>query len=126
MRSFVCLLTILLSLSGAVVAQEKRLEIKEPETAAEYSTRGLERLRKGDLDGAIADYDKALLLKPNDVRALINRGGARARRGDLGGSLADFELAISIEPNNAAALPFPNLGVLVNSTRLEVTQLKEM
>lgn len=39
MRRFACVLTILLSLSCAVVAQEKTAETKEPETAAEQDFR---------------------------------------------------------------------------------------
>jgi len=34
-----------------------------PKTAEEYNNRGLDRQKRGDLEGAIADYTKALSLK---------------------------------------------------------------
>ncbi len=38
-----------------------------PLTAEDYFTRGSAEQAKGDLDGAIADYTKAIVLIPDDV-----------------------------------------------------------
>jgi tetratricopeptide (TPR) repeat protein len=46
------------------------------ELAKLHTNRGVERKRKGDLDGAIADYDAAIKLNPNDLFAFNNRGNA--------------------------------------------------
>ncbi|MET1111829.1 MAG: tetratricopeptide repeat protein [Allosphingosinicella sp.] len=47
-----------------------------------FSARGLARLRLGQWDGAIADYNAALALDPRNSRALFARGVARLRKGE--------------------------------------------
>jgi len=54
---------------------------------------------KGDLEGAIADYDRAIELNPNSFEVLINRGGVRRDRQDFAGALADFNRAVELQPN---------------------------
>jgi hypothetical protein len=39
----------------------------EPQSAADYHQRGLERLRKGALPGAVADLSRAIELAPHDL-----------------------------------------------------------
>ncbi len=56
-------------------------------------------MRKGDLDRAIADYDQAIKLNPNDAAALLNRGAAKKQQGDQSGGEADIAAAIKIDPN---------------------------
>jgi tetratricopeptide (TPR) repeat protein len=55
---------------------------------------GLAKKAKGDLDGAIADYTKAIAIKADDAAAYNNRGSAKQAKGDLGeakeNSRADF------------------------------------
>ncbi len=64
---------------------------------------GLTKSDKGDLDGAIADFNQALKLDPNFVRALGNRGNAQKDKGDLDGALADFSRIIELDPKSAHA-----------------------
>ena len=59
--------------------------------------------RKGDLDGAIADYTKAIELKPDDAGAYNNRGNAKQTKGDLDGAIADYTKAIELKPDDAGA-----------------------
>src|SRR5438552_18422588 len=66
--------------------------------AAAYYNRGNERYQKGDLDGAIADYDAALTFDPRWARAYNMRGSARYNKGDLDGSIADYTRAIETDP----------------------------
>jgi tetratricopeptide (TPR) repeat protein len=47
--------------------------------------------RGSDLEGAIADYSKALRLNPHYAEAFYYRGIARADQGDLEGAIADVE-----------------------------------
>ena len=45
--------------------------------AVAYHNRGLAKYHKHDLDGAIADYAKAIELKPDYAHAYYDRGGLR-------------------------------------------------
>jgi len=56
-----------------------------------YNNRGLVRREQGDVVGALADYDQAIALKPDDATAYNDRGIMRREQGDLAGALADYE-----------------------------------
>ena len=43
-------------------------------TAKDYVDSGLDKFLKDDFDGAIADYNKAIELQPNDAEAYFRRG----------------------------------------------------
>jgi tetratricopeptide (TPR) repeat protein len=51
---------------------------------------------KGDLDGAIADYSKAISLNPQYADAYRNRGNAKRKKGDLNGASADLNQAVKL------------------------------
>ncbi len=72
--------------------------------------RGVARNDKGDLDGAISDYDEALRIDPHDAAAQLNRGLARQAKGDLDGAAADFEQALRINSRSADA--YGNRGLV--------------
>lgn len=65
-------------------------------------TRGLVRLRRGELDKSIEDYNAALKLMPNDAAALYGRGLARLRKGATADGQADLAAARSAQPRIAA------------------------
>ena len=69
-----------------------------------WSNRGRVKRFKGDIDGAIADYSKAIDLDPNFAIALNNRGDAYIQTGDLDKAVADLDKAISAEPDFPRAL----------------------
>jgi len=56
-----------------------------------------------DYQRAIADYDQAISLNPNDASAYYNRGLARYKLEDYQGAIADYNQAISLNPNDASA-----------------------
>jgi tetratricopeptide (TPR) repeat protein len=84
-----------------------------PKTAADFSARGFARQAEGDLDGAIADYDRALGLDPKDLQASYRRGLARQAKGDWSGAIADYNAVLSHNPRDADA--FSNLGFVKQS-----------
>ena len=67
-----------------------------------YSNRGEVKRVKGDLDGAIADLNKAIEIDPNCAVAYNNRSEARLQKGDLAGALADYDRAAELKPEFAA------------------------
>ena len=91
-----------------------------------YNNRGLLRHSIGDLDGAIADFDRAFQFARNEavgndqanvsltsgaldgfyanrVIARNNRGNARPAQRDLSGAIADYTEAITLDPRLASA-----------------------
>lgn len=66
-----------------------------------YNGRGLAKRRKGDLEGAIADFNVALGIDPTSVLALSDRGFCKMNLGDLDGAVADFTRAAELSPENA-------------------------
>lgn len=74
-----------------------------PKTAADYSDSGFALQSKGDLDGAILDYNQAIDLDPKDVKILYRRGLARQEKGDLDGAIADYTRVLGLDSNQADA-----------------------
>ncbi|PCH95392.1 MAG: hypothetical protein COB85_04635 [Bacteroidetes bacterium] len=56
-----------------------------------------------DFKGALADFNKAIELKPDFSNAFTNRGVAKLQTNDRKGSLQDFDSAIKLNANNALA-----------------------
>jgi tetratricopeptide (TPR) repeat protein len=68
-----------------------------------YGDRGRARLARGDLSGAIADLDRAILLNPNFAVAYNNRCLTYSGLKDYDRAIADCDQAIKLNPNLAAA-----------------------
>lgn len=94
----------LLVLERAIGALTHVIDLKlGPQTDALIRLRGQARERRGDLAGALADFDRAVELRRDDVVALAGRADIRMRRLDFPGGLADFRAALAI-PDETAAL----------------------
>jgi tetratricopeptide (TPR) repeat protein len=74
-----------------------------PGSAIEYAERGLTRLRNGEFDKAIADFDMAIRLDPNYAEAYKNRGNAYIGKGNFNQAIADYTEAIRCNPNYTVA-----------------------
>lgn len=70
------------------------------------ASRGIERMRRGDLKGAIRDFSEALSpeLDPKNIYALAHRGAAYAKLKKDVDALNDFRAALKLHPNERAAL----------------------
>ena len=66
------------------------------ETANFYIYLGNEKFVLGDYQGAIADYNQAIRLKPDLAEAYHNRGLIRQARGEKQEALADFHKAAEL------------------------------
>ena len=64
--------------------------------------------RKGEVEEAIAQFQKALDLQPNYARAHVNLGILLGRKGQVEEAIAQFRKALDIEPNSPEA--HNNLG----------------
>ena len=71
--------------------------------ADDYNSRGLAKEAKGDHDGAIADYSRAIELDPEVHSLYYLRGLAKEAKGDLDGTIADYNRAIELDPKQPKA-----------------------
>jgi tetratricopeptide (TPR) repeat protein/predicted Ser/Thr protein kinase len=76
----------------------------EASTPDELLERGAQRFVGGDVDGAIADFSRAIELAPADGNGWSNRGTARINKGDVQGGIADLTRALELMPGSAAVL----------------------
>jgi tetratricopeptide (TPR) repeat protein len=58
---------------------------------------------KGEFEAAIADYTKAIEMKPDDAKAYFNRGAAYSAKGDMDLAIANYTKAIEMKPDDADA-----------------------
>jgi uncharacterized protein (TIGR02145 family) len=72
------------------------------QTAEEYYNKGISKFNIKDYTGAIADYNKAIQLKPDYANYFYGRGNAKERLADYSGALKDFDKAIQLKPDNNA------------------------
>ena len=77
-------------------AEAANITVVDPLTANAYSNRGVARMRKGDFEGAIQDFGRAIRIRPNLAEPYLNRCAARRAIGDQAGALADANKAISL------------------------------
>ena len=83
--------------NGAIVGDAGRLQA--------YAEGGAAFQSLDQADRALADYDEALRLHPDDVAALIGRGVLHANyKADLGKAIGDFDAALRVQPDNVLAL----------------------
>lgn len=97
----------------AVVAFSRAIDgggLDPDSLALAHNNRGVAYSELGDFDRAIADYERALQLRPGDPKSVRNlriahtrRGLAAARVGELDRALADLTRAIELEPEHPTA-----------------------
>jgi tetratricopeptide (TPR) repeat protein len=75
-----------------------------PRSAAAWNNRAVARVRLGDLNGAIRDYNRAVELAPNDPELYFNRGNALVAAGQYREGILDYDRALAIMPTYARAL----------------------
>jgi tetratricopeptide (TPR) repeat protein len=79
--------------------------------ADDYFASAVQKYRKGDIQGALADYNQAIALNPKFVNAYSNRGTLKQDKlNDRQGALADLNQAIALDPKYALA--YNNRGTL--------------
>jgi tetratricopeptide (TPR) repeat protein len=116
-RIHILILPFLLLLASTAQAQNTR-------AAKDFVKRGITRFSRGDIEGAISSYEKALEINPQQADAFFHRGRARRAKGDLNGAISDYEACAQIDPqlaenNRDIANAYFNRGFIrVNSLEL--------
>jgi tetratricopeptide (TPR) repeat protein len=77
----------------------------DPKSSLAFLGRGLLlAARKRAYDRAIEDFDKVLVIEPDNVEALVSRGDAFGQLGDLGRAMADLNRAVALAPDKPTTL----------------------
>jgi len=105
----------LASEESAADSKNDRLSLSPAPPASEESDedpieRGIEKAKKGDLDGALADFNRAIELDPKNAAAYYNRASAKMLKKDADGAIADYTRVIELDPKNVGA--YNNRGIL--------------
>ncbi|MEO1095155.1 MAG: tetratricopeptide repeat protein [Cyanobacteria bacterium J06638_28] len=74
-----------------------------PDSAADYSNRGLIYFWSGQPSRALKDLNRAIALNPELAGAYNNRANYHAAQGDLEMALRDYDQAIDLDPFHAQA-----------------------
>ncbi len=97
---------------GAVTQGSRNVSSTRYLEAVVYLSRGEDYQKKGDLDRAIADFDKAIEFDPKLTPAYENRGFARNEKGEYDRAITDFNKAIELDPK--LTLAYDNRGFARN------------
>ena len=90
--------------SAAAAAEPSSPESPAAEESDEnLVNRGIEKGKNGDLDGAIADFDRAAKADPQNDAPYYNRAQAKWLKKDTAGAIADYTRAIELGSTNPAA-----------------------
>jgi tetratricopeptide (TPR) repeat protein len=104
------LLVVMAAIFGFNVIRKKRWQ--ERRRLADPHFKNAAALgEKGDLDGAIVEYSKAIDIAPDFESALVNRGATYERKGEFDRAIADFTKAIRIGPKSVTVIGLVNRGI---------------
>jgi tetratricopeptide (TPR) repeat protein len=109
MKATLLLLTLIFSIISPLAACSSSSPAVAPKPAIEYNDRGTTKYQRGDHQGAIQEFDRAITIAPRYAQAYANRGAAKSGIGDKRGAIADYTQAIAINPQDA--LTYYNRGV---------------
>src|SRR5438045_3959189 len=79
-------------------------------TSVDYNNSGKASFIKGDLDGAIADFTKAIEINPLLAETYNSRGVVWSFKGNLKEAIRDFDRAIKLDSRYAMA--YANRGLM--------------
>lgn len=76
-------------------------QLSQNSLATTYSNRGVEWRQKGEIDKAMEDYNEALSLNPNYIKAYGNRGSVYLVRQQYDKALDDMKQAFRLNPKDS-------------------------
>ena len=92
--------TLFIDLAGFAKNQSAEKPLSE---ALAFFYCGKAKMEKEDWDGAIADYDEAIHLKPDFAKAYSGRGVVKFKKQDFDAAINDYTEAIRLKPTYAEA-----------------------
>lgn len=82
---------------------DKEIFTSDVFNACAFSNRGIANYRLGNLEKAVADFDRAIRINPRLADAYNNRGNYWQAKGNLDKALHDFDQAIKFDPRHSHA-----------------------
>ncbi len=88
--------------------------LSKKDAAATYVNRGIVRSSRGDLEGAVTDYNNALRINPTLGEAFANRGTVYIRKEQYTTALNELDRALSLDLEQPAMVYFNRAIVYEN------------
>lgn len=85
------------------IALFSRLIEQNPDSASDYSNRGLVYFQSGQSEAALTDYNQAIALNPRLDNAYNNRANYYAAQGQFLEAILDYDVALDLNPTNVRA-----------------------
>lgn len=95
------ILSLVILLSGLAIACEEPPAKTTPKS--QLALEAMQKLRTGDLSGALKDYDAAIAQNPKDADSYVNRGITHNELGQNPQAIADYTKALELEPDQILA-----------------------
>lgn len=92
-------LSVALLLVGCATAPP----VRDSLTAEQRNDLGVAYFQRGDARRALAEFERAVALRPSWARALANVGDARLALGDVPGAIDAYERAVAAAPDDPGA-----------------------
>jgi tetratricopeptide (TPR) repeat protein len=96
-------LLLLLLLAGGCSRIPRIIVLEDPLTASEHVELGVAYERKGELDLALREYERALLKDRKFFRARLNLGNIFLAKKEYGKAREEYLLALELRPGDAEA-----------------------
>jgi len=78
-------------------------KLNEEESIEPYYNRGLALMNLGELDKALADYDKMIEIDPKNAEGYVRRGFLYVESGKTQEAIRDYEMFLRLDPSNKNA-----------------------
>ena len=98
---------------NSITVWSRAIEMEPDRVPFYYANRGLEFRKNGLFARAMDDYNRAISLDPDFVRAYIGRGDVFKEMGRTGQALEDYGAAIALAPS---AVAYTNRGIVFGET----------
>jgi len=102
-RSILALLLLFLLLAGGCSRVPRIIVLSDPLTAAEHVELGVAYERKGELDLALREYERALRKDGKFYRARVNLGNIFLAKKEYGKAREEYLLALELRPGDTEA-----------------------